>query len=68
MLQVGNGSSSPALHACGRQTAAPFEPKLCELALLANKPLKGAAFKDLADCIPGYQETAGQVAKSHHRK
>lgn len=32
------------------------------------KPLKETAFKDLPDCIPGYRETAGQVAKSHHRK
>lgn len=45
-----------------------LQPKLCKLALLANKSLKGTAFKDLADCIPGYQETTGQAAKSHHRK
>lgn len=46
-----------------------FQPGLHQLALcnLQTKS-RNELLSKIPDYIPGYQETAGQVAKSHHRK
>lgn len=66
--QVGN-RPSPALTTSVANRPLTFQPGLHQLALcnLQTKP-RNELLSKIPDYIPGYQETAGQVAKSHHRK